>query len=254
MKQKLKGSNDIISINYKEINIKAQVIYRQRKNISIQIKPIDNVSIISPKNISKKILKEILEEKGDWIIEKLNEYKMKENEYKEKEYKSGEKLYYLGEEYVLKVIEDSSIKNRNTIDNIKFEDNKIIICSNNIEKEYIKKCIKEWYKKESEKIVLERIVHCRDKSNIMMRLIPSSVKVKEQKKRWGSCTSKRDIYINSKIAMARPEVIDYILVHEFSHLEHMNHSKEFYKLVESIMPSYKTHEKWLRDNSHKFKL
>ena len=54
--------------------------------------------------------------------------------------------------------------------------------------------------------------------------------------------------------MAKIEAIDYILVHEFSHLVHMNHSKDFYKLVKEIMPNYKEEEKWLKDNSYKLKL
>ena len=54
--------------------------------------------------------------------------------------------------------------------------------------------------------------------------------------------------------MAKKEAIDYILVHEFSHLVHMNHSKDFYNLVQKIMPNYKKEEKWLRENSYKLTL
>ena len=89
---------------------------------------------------------------------------------------------------------------------------------------------------------------------MMMKLIPSKLRVKEQKKRWGTCTSKRAIYINSKISMVRKEAIDYILIHEFSHLVHMNHSKDFYSLVKQMMPNYKEQEKWLKENSYKLKL
>ena len=82
----------------------------------------------------------------------------------------------------------------------------------------------------------------------MRNLNPEIVKVKEQKKRWGSCTSAKNIYINSRIAMANLEAIDYIIVHEFCHLVHMNHSKDFYNLVKEIIPNYKDSEKWLKEN------
>lgn len=254
MKNNTQKYDDELIVKYKDKEIKANLIYRARKSISIQIKPVDNIFVISPKKVSKKILKDLLIEKGDWILEKLEQYKEVEDFYKEKEYVSGEKFYYLGIEHTLEIIEDLSLINKKVNTIIEAKDDKIKIISSNIENEYLKDSLKKWYKKESEKLVIDRILHCREKSQVMMKLIPSSVKVKEQKKRWGSCTSKRDIYINSKISMARPEVIDYILVHEFSHLVHMNHSKEFYNLVRSIMPNYKIHEKWLKDNSYKLTL
>ncbi len=51
--------------------------------------------------------------------------------------------------------------------------------------------------------------------------------------------------------MARLDVIDYVIIHEFSHLVHMNHSKKFYDLVKSIMPDYKDKENWLKINGYK---
>ena len=50
------------------------------------------------------------------------------------------------------------------------------------------------------------------------------------------------------------EAIDYILVHEFCHILHMNHSKDFYKSVEEIMPNYKEIVKWMKVNNYKFTL
>lgn len=253
MSKNLKKYDETLSFKYKNTQINANVIYRSRKNITIQIKPVDEVVIISPKKVPKEVLKDILIEKSEWIAKKLEEYKELGDYHKEKEYISGEKFFYLGKEYTLDILEEP-IDNKNTKINIEIKDDKLVISSNSTDKDEIKNSIKMWYRKESEKIVLERIIHCREKYPTMMKLIPNSVKVKEQKKRWGSCTSKRDIYINSKISMAKPEVIDYIIVHEFCHLIHMNHSKDFYELVESIMPNYKIHEKWLKDSGYKLTL
>ena len=91
-------------------------------------------------------------------------------------------------------------------------------------------------------------------SAIMNNLSPSLIKIKEQKKRWGSCTSNKIIYINSRISMAPIDVIDYILVHEFCHLVHMNHSKDFYNLVGEILPKFRENERWLKENSYKLSL
>ena len=244
---KLLSDKNIISIKYKGIDINANLIYRKRKNITIQINPNYEVNIISPLGVSKKILKDILLEKSDWILKKFDEYKEVEHIYKEKEFVDNEKYMYLGKEYNLKIILDEN-------EEVFIENDLLIVKVKNIDKEYIKNKLKLWYKKESERIVIERLVYCRENSDMMMKLIPSKLRVKEQKKRWGTCTSKRAIYINSKISMVRKEAIDYILIHEFSHLVHMNHSKDFYSLVKQMMPNYKEQEKWLKENSYKLKL
>ena len=76
---------------------------------------------------------------------------------------------------------------------------------------------------------------------------PRQVKIKEQKKRWGSCTYKGDLLFNWRAVIAPSPVIDYIIVHEMSHLVHKNHSSKFWKLVESILPDYRGRRKWLKD-------
>ncbi|MFH1781264.1 MAG: M48 family metallopeptidase, partial [Patescibacteria group bacterium] len=77
---------------------------------------------------------------------------------------------------------------------------------------------------------------------------------KEQKKRWGSCSSRGSIYFNWRVIMAPPLVIDYIIVHEMSHLIHRNHSPKFWKQVELILPDYKVRKKWLRDHGDRMDL
>ena len=245
-------NNIELKVKYKDTLINATLIYRKRKNVTIEIKPKDNIIVISPKIVSKERLEELLIQKGEWILSKLEEYKNMDDYTHAKQLKNGEKFYYLGNEYSLEIVntEDSNSSNPK----IYIKDNKLLYFTNNTDEGFIKKNLKKWYKTESEKIIIERLKNCRENSPIMMKLTPSSLKVKEQKKRWGSCTSKRAIYINSKIAMARPKSIDYILIHEFCHLVHMNHSKDFYDLVRSIMPEYKIEEEWLKKNSYKLNL
>ena len=235
-----------ICVKYKNTYIKSLVIYRKRKSITIIIKPKDNITIISPPKVDEKILKDILIEKADWILKKLDEFKDMKDFNEVNELKSGSILFYLGEEHILQIIRIDKLKNPNVLK----QENKIIVETSKEDNEYIKKTLKDWYKKESEKVILKSLEKCKENSKIMEKLTPNVLKVKEQKKRWGSCTSKGVIYINSKIVMARPKTIQYILVHEFSHLVHMNHSKDFYKLVESIMPEYKKEEKWLKQYSY----
>ncbi len=247
----LDKKNNSISFLYKEENIDVNVVYRKRKNISIRIIPRNKIEIISPRSVSISFLKKVLEEKSSWIMKTLDKFENVDESFKYRKYINGEIFYYLGKEYKLKIIEDKNIQNNKSYCYINMEDENLTITTNNNEAEYIKNELKKWYKIESEKIVIKRLEVLKKERPIMNELEPNIIKIKEQKKRWGSCTSKKTIYINSRISMARIDVIDYILVHEFSHLVHMNHSKDFYNLVGEILPDFRKSEKWLKENSYK---
>lgn len=75
------------------------------------------------------------------------------------------------------------------------------------------------------------------------------VKVKKLKRRWGSCDSKKNIVLSLYLAQLSWELIDYVLVHELVHTQELNHSQNFWKKVESIIPDYKQHKKTLKNHS-----
>ncbi len=76
----------------------------------------------------------------------------------------------------------------------------------------------------------------------------NSCRFKRVSSRFGSCSTKKNINIAYRLLFAPREVFRYVCVHELAHLKEMNHSKDFWKLVEAAMSDYKIHEKWLRDN------
>lgn len=75
------------------------------------------------------------------------------------------------------------------------------------------------------------------------------VKLKYNTSNWGSCSSTGNINISTRLLFAPPDVKDYVLIHELAHMEEMNHSSRFWKIVSDIMPDYKDKEKWLSENS-----
>ena len=78
--------------------------------------------------------------------------------------------------------------------------------------------------------------------------MPNKVRIKDIKYAWGSCSSKRNITINLKLANKGEKVIEYVVLHEMCHLREMNHSKKFWDLVEENMSDYKIYKKKLKDN------
>lgn len=76
----------------------------------------------------------------------------------------------------------------------------------------------------------------------------NQVRIKDQKSRWGSCSAKRNLNFNWRLVMTPDYVMDYVIVHELCHLTYMNHSADFWKYVEAVMPDYKRAKLWLREN------
>lgn len=72
--------------------------------------------------------------------------------------------------------------------------------------------------------------------------------IKNQKTRWGSCSSRQNLNLNYKILFLNPELRDYIIVHEMCHLKEFNHSKKFWALVEKALPDYLETRKELRNH------
>ena len=80
-----------------------------------------------------------------------------------------------------------------------------------------------------------------------------SIQFKDTKSRWGSCSSEGSLMINWRLIMAPPSVYRYVIVHEISHLRHMNHGTEFWKLVNKLHPFYLNDQSWLRRNGRSLK-
>jgi predicted metal-dependent hydrolase len=79
----------------------------------------------------------------------------------------------------------------------------------------------------------------------------NTIRIKDTKTRWGSCSSKGNLNFNFRILMAPEQVMDYIIVHELCHLRHMNHGKDFWNTVAQYMPDYEKKKEWLKVNGMK---
>ena len=85
-----------------------------------------------------------------------------------------------------------------------------------------------------EKIVMKQI----SKYSKLLNVKPNKVRIRDIKYAWGSCSSNKNITINKKLAVKDEKVIEYVVLHEMSHIIYMNHSKDFWNLVSKYMPNY----------------
>ena len=74
------------------------------------------------------------------------------------------------------------------------------------------------------------------------------ITIRNQRTRWGSCSSKGNLNFNCLLMLTPPEVIDYVVVHELCHRKQMNHSAAFWREVASCLPDYAAQRAWLREH------
>ncbi|MGN0471888.1 MAG: M48 family metallopeptidase [Lachnospiraceae bacterium] len=77
-----------------------------------------------------------------------------------------------------------------------------------------------------------------------------TISIRDQKTRWGSCSGRGTLSFNWRLMLVPPRVLDYVVVHELCHIKHMNHSPEFWKQVESVMPDYQERRRWLKEHGN----
>lgn len=80
------------------------------------------------------------------------------------------------------------------------------------------------------------------------------IAIRDQKTRWGSCSSKGTLSFNWRLMLAPPAVLDYVVVHELCHLTHMDHSPAFWQAVEAVCPDYRNLRKWLKEHGNELVL
>ncbi|MDD5207990.1 MAG: M48 family metallopeptidase [Elusimicrobiales bacterium] len=100
-------------------------------------------------------------------------------------------------------------------------------------------------RREAKDLILARVRHWAQLLNLEYR----RVFVKDQRTLWGSCSARKNLNFNWRLAAAPLEALDYVVIHELCHLREMNHSKRFWDHVRAACPDYKVHRRWLRDNS-----
>lgn len=79
-----------------------------------------------------------------------------------------------------------------------------------------------------------------------MKVEFTTITLRAQRTRWGSCSSRGSLNFNWKLVHFEPAIIDSVIIHELAHRKHMDHSKEFWRFVEQFDPEYRLHRGWLK--------
>lgn len=227
-------------ISYGTKEIEFNVEFRNRKTMSISVEPPSNITVVAPLDTNEGEIREAVKLKGAWIVQKLFEFRNIESKRVNREFVNGESFMYLGRNYSLQIHVDETLQNNSSV---KLFRGKFHVYVKEKDDELIKDTMEAWYREKTEEQVKKRIKYYQRFFNKK----PTAIKVKEQKKRWASCTSNNELLFNWRCVMAKSTALDYIVVHEMCHMYYMNHLQEFWDLVASVMADYEVRKEWLRD-------
>lgn len=230
-----------MSFEYDTEKIEFAVVKSKRKSLSITIQPDGNLLVKAPVLMSDAEIAKWVRTKTGWIIRQRAKILEQQQMNPPKQYKTGEKFLYLGQEYGLEVRISEGRAGM-----VGIVEDKIVLFAKTGDNAEVQKALHAWYEKQAKTVIPKRVRFYAEQMGETF----GNITIKNQKKRWGSCSSARNLNFNRRLIMAPQKVLDYVVVHELCHLRQMNHSKEFWKEVELVLPDYKVHKKWLEMNGH----
>jgi len=218
----------------------------RKKTVGIHVNPTAPITVLSPWSLGEERIRMILHKKARWIIEKQEQIKKNRHSNSVKQFVSGESFPYLGRYYRLKVMKSIM----ETEEKCRMVGGRLVVEVNEKSdsedgKTAVKKALMDWYLQHAEDKIGER-------ASRFARLIgrwPASIKIKNQEKRWGSCSRTGIIRFNWKTITAPISIMDYVIVHELCHLIYPHHSSHFWQKVQSVIPDYKKRRTRLKEFS-----
>lgn len=210
-------------------NIEYGVIRKKIRNARIKIGNDFKVTAVVPISYSQERLENLIYEKRHWINKTLSRLKNNSKEIK----LSQNEILLFGEIY--EFVLDESLNDKI----LTYNNSKSIKSNYNLPEK--KSLLLNWYKHLAKKYIPMKASELANKHDFKFERLF----IRDQKTKWGTCSAKKNISFNWRLVRCPDFVIEYLIVHELSHLREMNHSKKFWAEVEKIIPDYKRAKKWL---------
>lgn len=218
--------------------VEIEVTFKDIKNLHLSVHPPKGrVTIASPNSYDLEKIKIYAASKLGWIKKEQRKFLAQKREEK-RMYLNQESHYFLGTRYLLKLVEST----KNTV---QIEGKYLVLYSKDIhDKTSLEKQLYTFYRKELRKRVSIMI----DNYAQQMKIDAPSFKIRYMKTKWGSCAiSNQRVWFNIELAKKPLECIEYIVVHELTHLLERNHNKRFVLLMDHYMPTWRLQKKVLNE-------
>lgn len=200
----------------------------------------EGLRITAPRWVTLADIEKAIREKQHWIISKLHEKRERTSQRMQAtmHWEDGARLPYLGAHLSLRIVRQG----RKTVIHDAEQGILHVSMKPDFHEQQLKDQVKSWLQQEAKRIFSERMPVFAQRLGVSYH----SMSLSSAGTRWGSCTSQGKIRLNWKLIHFSPEIIDYVVAHELSHLREMNHSAKFWATVESIYPEYEQAKQQLR--------
>lgn len=229
--------------NLAEMKIDIHITQSRRKSLKMTVLSDGSVCVDAPDSMPKEQIVKFVEDKKSWIVSKVKQRLSAGRCYNTPKGIAGEKFSYLGRECQLKIV----VTDRKA-EPVIVKNGYIIVEHHNDKPDEILSLIESFYRRRTKEEVDFWVKYYQ----AQFEAVPNRIVIKEQRKRWGSCSSKMNLNFNWRLTMLPTWVLSYIVLHELCHFEEMNHSPSFWQAVESRMPEYSKAKKWLKDNGYRY--
>lgn len=218
----------------------------RRKTVSIAV-GYDGVRVLAPSDMEDAHIIDIVHKKGPWVLRKQAAYRELGGAPIDREFVSGETFHYLGRAYRLRVVaEESAVTTRITARGSALIAPVLPDASALIRRAAVRSALRHWYRDRAK-------AHFPERAKVIaetLGIVRPSIYVVDQSKRWGSCDARGRIRLNWRLIMAPMPLVDYVIAHEVCHVLEHNHSRRFWRSLETIMPDYEKRVRQLDRMGH----
>jgi predicted metal-dependent hydrolase len=213
------------------------LIFSRRRTISISVSPDKGVTVRAPLRTSPASIEKFVASRSDWVMKHLENFNDRTR--LNGKIADGEKILFRGRELIVRL--SDSRKAEVTIS----EGEVFVGVPAGINGSGAELVLKKWISAEAAKAITFRVKTLLSEFE-SYGFKPSIIKIRTMKRRWGSCSSKGRITLNSELIKLDDIFTDYVILHELCHLKHHNHGAEYYKLLSEVFPDWKNVRKELR--------
>lgn len=214
------------------------VIKRQRrKTIALHVLSDARVELRAPAWVSQKELQAFVTSRAEWVVAKRKE--RLESLAQKPCFQNGQQHPFLGQLLTLNL----QVARRARIE--QQGDQLLIELPDVNDQEHVRRLTERWYRRQAQTVFARQLQHGWQQipwSQLPARTKPV-LKIRRMRSRWGSCSSLGIVTLNAALIKMPIQCLDYVVAHELSHLWHLNHSREFYQLLASMMPDWKERER-----------
>ena len=233
-------THDHVSFKGTTIEYRIRRSTRRKKTVEMRFEP-DGLLVSAPSRASDKAIRTIVLDRAPWIVEKMTQRPLLSQPLS---FVSGDSLPYLGNDIAMFVEEGMTSYTLVSLRNGKFHLSVRPTLLSADRLDGIHRAFAAWYRSRAQEYIPALVDDWWPRMGLKKKY---RVLIGNQHSRWGSCSSDGTLRFSWRTMMLPPDVVEYIVVHELSHLKVMGHSSNFWDVVAQALPDVQRRRKLLRE-------